>query len=837
MSQTVTWKGTSYTIPDVGNSNWGSSLTDFLVALGQNASNSTFGLQAIRIATASPVTVSSATDFTVISNLTVAGAVAVNLPSGVAGQIFIIGDGKNDAGTNNITITPSGGQTINGAASLVLNHNRQFVIIQYSSTGTDWKVLANLLFPGSITPADITGVIPVNKGGTGQTSAVTAFDALSPLTTKGDIVTCDGTTNIRQPVGANGQVLSADSSQTSGLKWIDAPSGSGGINYIDNNDFESGTTTGWATYADAASSVPTDGTGGSPNVTFTANNVSPLDGNFDGKFSKDAVNRQGQGVAGLGVVPKAYVYGQKSRISFAWDGSATNYTAGDMVCYVYDVTNSVLITPTAVSLPKSKTVVSIAWDQSGTGASYRLIFHVATTNALAYDVYIDDVQFGPGTPEFGAVVSEPFAYVPILNSSSNVSVNTATWQQIGNTMRIVGEIQYSGVGAASALSVSLPTNYTIDTSKGTWSANATQVGTANWFDNGTDYNIASATYSNTTTIVFQLDQASGNLQSNSFASGDVFSYQFTVPISSFTGSGTFSGQNNVEYAFNTDTSSSNNDVAFGYGPGGQLFGAFSAGVSKRVQFQSPFQVGDELVVQYQAGGSGPWYDLTSADYDTGICPLQYQNTVTYGVGYRMPSYGSNYVTVRFGDYAAASGATYAAAGAAWSTLSTSRWRLKKVSAGNAVGFAIADSVNSGLLPAVTAMTDALATQLGYKQYLIGTAYPNGTPTLSSTPAGWSLTRGVLIPRQMQDGTWRLAVQLRGTWTSATSVSFTFSGVTTKNVASLNQPMAAAPLTTVAGTYGVWNPNSGVLSFVSEASQAGGSMWGEIELESKPTWAS
>lgn len=44
--------------------------------------------------------------------------------------------------------------------------------------------------------------------------------ASSPLTTKGDIYTYD-TDNARLPVGTNGQILSADSTQATGLNWVD----------------------------------------------------------------------------------------------------------------------------------------------------------------------------------------------------------------------------------------------------------------------------------------------------------------------------------------------------------------------------------------------------------------------------------------------------------------------------------------------------------------------------------------------------------------------------------------------------------------------------------------
>lgn len=77
----------------------------------------------------------------------------------------------------------------------------------------------SLNLTGSITSADINGQLSIAVGGTGQSTQTTAFNALSPLTTKGDIVVYNGTNNIRLPVGTNSQVLTADSSQASGLIW------------------------------------------------------------------------------------------------------------------------------------------------------------------------------------------------------------------------------------------------------------------------------------------------------------------------------------------------------------------------------------------------------------------------------------------------------------------------------------------------------------------------------------------------------------------------------------------------------------------------------------------
>jgi hypothetical protein len=161
MSTSVTFNGTSYSIPAAGELNW-TSLSNFLIDVGQHAGLSTIEKQAIRVATTTPITVSATTDFCVVSNLGTPGAVAVTLPAGINGQLFVICDGKGDANTNNITITPNGSDTISGSSTLVLNQNRQVVVLQYSTTNTVWNViggyytaLANALVNPMTTSQDI----------------------------------------------------------------------------------------------------------------------------------------------------------------------------------------------------------------------------------------------------------------------------------------------------------------------------------------------------------------------------------------------------------------------------------------------------------------------------------------------------------------------------------------------------------------------------------------------------------------------------------------------------------------------------------------------------------
>jgi hypothetical protein len=66
--------------------------------------------------------------------------------------------------------------------------------------------------------------LAVEDGGTGASNATDAFQNLSPLAMKGDLLTSDGTSKgQRLPLGTPGQVLTVDNTTTHGLTWTRPP--------------------------------------------------------------------------------------------------------------------------------------------------------------------------------------------------------------------------------------------------------------------------------------------------------------------------------------------------------------------------------------------------------------------------------------------------------------------------------------------------------------------------------------------------------------------------------------------------------------------------------------
>ncbi|MFV1174463.1 hypothetical protein QMK93_29155, partial [Klebsiella pneumoniae] len=111
---------------------------------------------------------------------------------------------------------PTGGTGATGTWNIDVLGNAGTVTNGVYTTGS----YANPAWITSIAATKITGTVAISQGGTGQSDKTSAFDALAPNTTKGDMIVYTGTDNVRLPVGTDGQILIADSTTTEGVKWF-----------------------------------------------------------------------------------------------------------------------------------------------------------------------------------------------------------------------------------------------------------------------------------------------------------------------------------------------------------------------------------------------------------------------------------------------------------------------------------------------------------------------------------------------------------------------------------------------------------------------------------------
>lgn len=415
-------------------------------------------------------------------------------------------------------------KTVIGAAAKALVTEDGSAILTNKTISGASNTLTNI-------PANtaLTSQVPIANGGTGQATATAGFNALSPLSTKGDILVHDGTNNKRLAIGSDGTIPVADSAQTDGIKWTTI---SGVKNYILNPGAESNTS-GWATYADAAATTPVDGTGGSPSVTFTRSTVSPLRGVGHFVITKGATNRQGDG-ASYDFTIDAADKGRVLQISFDYLVGSGTYADGDLKLYIYDVTNSRLIEPAGTSILNVGVVQKhvATFQTSSDSVNYRLIFHVASTSASAYTVQLDDVVVGPQVTTQGAAMTDWITYTPTGSWTNGNVFYTGKYRRVGDSAEFQIRVGISG-GApdSTTFSVNLPSGLSIDTSKVV--VGESVLGNASAADSGTGYH-AGVVLLNNATSVYAAGENSAGVWTQSlpmtWASGDIMMLNFKAPI-------------------------------------------------------------------------------------------------------------------------------------------------------------------------------------------------------------------------------------------------------------------------------------------------------------------
>ncbi len=130
------------------------------------------------------------------------------------------------------------------------------------------------------------GVVQAIVGGTNTTidetdpanPIINVSASASPTTTKGDVIARGTSADERVAVGTNGQVLSADSAESAGVKWVDPASGGQNTTKGDLEGFDTGAaripvgTNDQVLTADSTNALGVawkDASGGSPGGSFT----------------------------------------------------------------------------------------------------------------------------------------------------------------------------------------------------------------------------------------------------------------------------------------------------------------------------------------------------------------------------------------------------------------------------------------------------------------------------------------------------------------------------------------------------------------------------------------
>ena len=305
--------------------------------------------------------------------------------------------------------------------------------------------------------------------------------------------------------------------------------GAGGINYIENSDFE----------------INLDGYTDDTNLTLArttlANEI--LRGSASGKISKAAVDASGEEISIPFTVDRAGL-ASKITVSLEVDASDANYADGDLRLAVRQDPNG---TPSIIRLngediKGGKGKVYAQFQSDATITEYELLIQCNSANASAYDVIIDDVKVGPREVAYGTLVTDYEPFTPIWGANTgSPTIGNGTIsgfrRRVGDSMEYMIELNLGSTSSIAGTSnwYFQDPDYTFDENK---QANQNQaVGTAFALDTGTAFYAGTVHWGlPSTNAVYIVSDADGGYwgAANPFAwnsaNGDYLTIQFSVPI-------------------------------------------------------------------------------------------------------------------------------------------------------------------------------------------------------------------------------------------------------------------------------------------------------------------
>jgi hypothetical protein len=327
------------------------------------------------------------------------------------------------------------------------------------------------------------------------------------------------------------------------------------VNYITNGRAYNNAT-GWNTYADAAGAQPVDGTGGSPNITFSRNTTSPLRQASDFRLVKDAANRQGQGVSYDFTVDNADL-ATVLTVSFDYSVISGTYADGNLTIYlIQDPSGTpVVIQPAGYTIMSATAGIpmrAVATFQTASNvSSYRLCLHIASTTTSAFTLAFDNVSVSSQTIPIGPVVTDWVSWTPTGTFTTNVTYS-GLWRRVGDSMEVQFRVNFSGVTNAATFGLNLPSGYSADLSKISGAALPDISGSAEGFRGSTGYAMQVVLNNSTSIFLAYISNGTTSAQTSvtnflpvAWALGDQINGTFRVPIQGWSSS--------VQMSNDTDT--------------------------------------------------------------------------------------------------------------------------------------------------------------------------------------------------------------------------------------------------------------------------------------------
>jgi len=481
---------------------------------------------------------------------------------------------------------------------------------------------------------------------------------------------------------------------------------------------------------------PITGEGGSPtsSVTLTAQDTEVLRGNYSFKLAKDANRRRSFGYS-YDFTIDSVDQNTPQQVEIEYDTTGTNLSGlsgAGLVVYLYDKDNAKIITPantTIVNGRKGKLQTSFnATDSS----NYRFILHIADSSSIAWDFYFDSVRVGPieymtatPTSDWTSYTSNP----SVNNGFGTLASENLEYRRTGDTMDIRGYFTTGSVSANEGR-LALPDGLTV----GGTGTGSVSVGRA-WRDVSSTLSALALVTKGDNYLNFSVFTSGSSSTPGTPSNGNAWISAAQramievqgIPITEWAGSANYANSQ-VEFASNSNTSTSPNTTDFAYGSEGSSFPvSLSARTQKRINFPTAIQPTDKITFEVDMYGDGNWTELPAMAAGGNDIAAGDRNS-NVGVVLEHVGGNNNVIDVEFQKY------RYGGSTVWGSLLATAKWRVRKSASPSPVMYppAIVATYNQG---SSQTLSNATWTTIDYdtKEYDSNNAVTTGSSWVFTVP--------------------------------------------------------------------------------------------------------